>query len=90
MFVEIADEDDPTVSSMEGISKLCEQLDLDPLEDIRVLVLLWKLGANEKPAQISKQEVSNDSYLGCSFVNANSVVLYGLLALYSGFKVARN
>lgn len=60
IFVEIADVDDPTVSSMEGISKLCEQLDLDPLEDIRVLVLLWRLGANDKPAQISKQEVSKD------------------------------
>ena len=41
---------------LEGISKLCEALDLDPLEDIRVLVLLWKLGSNEKPAQISKTE----------------------------------
>ena len=44
---------------MEGISSLCEKLNLDPLEDIRVLVLLWKLGANEKPAQITKDEVSD-------------------------------
>mmetsp|Transcript_16914 Transcript_16914/g.47471 ORF Transcript_16914/g.47471 Transcript_16914/m.47471 type:complete len:221 (+) Transcript_16914:274-936(+) len=56
MFQQFADEDDPTALSMEGICKLCEQLGLDPLEDIRVLVLLWKLGAEEKPAQISKSE----------------------------------
>ena len=40
-----------------GISKLCEKLELDPLEDIRVLVLLWKLGAVKKPAEINKEEV---------------------------------
>jgi DCN1-like protein 1/2 len=56
LFQEIADEEDPHVASMEGISKLCDQLELDPLEDIRILVLLWKLGANEKPGQINKEE----------------------------------
>ena len=54
--MEIADEDDPTVAGMDGIVKLCEQMDLDPLEDIRVLVLLWKMGSKEKPGQISKDE----------------------------------
>ena len=39
-----------------GICKLCEQLDIDALEDVRVLVLLWKLGANKKPAEIQKEE----------------------------------
>lgn len=39
-----------------GICKLCEQLGLDPLEDVRVLVLLWKLGANKKPAEIQRDE----------------------------------
>lgn len=39
-----------------GICKLCEQLELDPLEDVRVLVLLWKMGANKKPAEIQKDE----------------------------------
>mmetsp|Transcript_27524 Transcript_27524/g.39425 ORF Transcript_27524/g.39425 Transcript_27524/m.39425 type:complete len:167 (-) Transcript_27524:600-1100(-) len=56
LFEEICDEDDPNVAGMEGICKLCEQLNLDPLEDIRVLVLLYKLGANKKPAEISKEE----------------------------------
>jgi hypothetical protein len=39
-----------------GICKLCERLDLDPLEDVRVLVLLWKMGANKKPQEIQKEE----------------------------------
>jgi hypothetical protein len=56
LFQEIADEDDPTVAGMEGISGLCDHLELDALEDIRILVLLWKLGSKEKPAQITKEE----------------------------------
>lgn len=55
LFDEIADDDDPTVAGMEGISILCEKLEIDPLEDIRILVLLWKMGSKEKPAQISKR-----------------------------------
>lgn len=58
MFTMISDEEDPTIASMEGICKLCEALGIDALEDIRVLVLLWQLGANDKPAQINKDEVS--------------------------------
>mmetsp|Transcript_15332 Transcript_15332/g.33240 ORF Transcript_15332/g.33240 Transcript_15332/m.33240 type:complete len:255 (+) Transcript_15332:62-826(+) len=56
MFEELCDEDDPGAASMEGICKLCEQLNIDALEDVRVLVLLWKLGANKKPAEIQKEE----------------------------------
>mmetsp|Transcript_13396 Transcript_13396/g.28978 ORF Transcript_13396/g.28978 Transcript_13396/m.28978 type:complete len:257 (-) Transcript_13396:197-967(-) len=56
MFAELCEEDNPDAANMEGICKLCEQLDLDPLEDVRVLVLLWKLGANKKPAEIQKGE----------------------------------
>jgi hypothetical protein len=69
LFLRIADEDDPQIASMEGICKLCEDLDLDPLEDVRVLVLLWKLGANEKPAQISKVEWMQ----GCNKLQIDSV-----------------
>ena len=65
----LADEDDPHVAGMEGISKLCEELEIDPLEDIRVLVLLWKLGANDKPAQINKEEWM----LGCQKLQADSI-----------------
>ena len=40
---------------MEGISTFCDQLGLD-IEDIRILLLLWKMNAVEKPAQISREE----------------------------------
>jgi hypothetical protein len=39
-----------------GIFVLGEKLGMDATEDIRILVLLWKMGCSEKPAQISKQE----------------------------------
>ena len=67
LWLEIADEG--TVASMEGISVLCEKLDLDPLEDIRVLVLLWKLEATSKPAQITKDEWMK----GCERLQVDSV-----------------
>lgn len=54
LWTEIADEG--TWASMEGISVLCDKLGIDALEDVRVLVLLWKMEANSKPAQISKDE----------------------------------
>lgn len=55
-----------------GISNLCEKLNIDPLEDIRVLVLLWKMGANEKPAQISKQEWMQ----GCAKLQVDSIAKF--------------
>lgn len=55
LFDSIADPDDPSIATMEGISTLCDQLELD-IEDIRILVLLWKMNAVDKPAQISKEE----------------------------------
>lgn len=83
LFQEIADEDDDQVAGMEGISKLCEKLNIDPLEDIRVLVLLWKMGANEKPAQISKQEWMQ----GCAKLQADSIAKFEsiLPSLDTGF-----
>jgi len=56
MFAEIADPDDPTTANMEGIFTLGEKLGMDATEDIRILVLLWKMGCREKPAQLQKQE----------------------------------
>ena len=55
MFADICDPDDPSVATMEGICTLCEQIGLD-IDDIRIFVLLWKMNAVEKPAQISKTE----------------------------------
>jgi len=69
MFQEIAEESDPSIASMEGICNLCEKLDLNAEEDIRVLVLLWKLGSKEKPAQISKEEWMN----GCNRLQVDSI-----------------
>jgi len=83
MFDNIADEDDPYVAGMEGISMLCDDLGIDALEDIRVLVLLWKLGANEKPAQISKEEWKK----GCIELRVDSMAKFKALlpALDTGF-----
>lgn len=66
-----------------GISKLCDDLGIDPLEDIRILVLLWKLGANEKPAQISKEEWKK----GCIKLQVDSIKKFQALlpALDTGF-----
>jgi hypothetical protein len=55
IFSEFADPEDPKVATMEGISILCDRISLD-IEDIRILALLWKMNAVEKPAQISKKE----------------------------------
>jgi hypothetical protein len=69
LFQEFSEEDDPNVIGMDGIVKLCEQLDLDPFEDQRVLVLLWKLGSKDKPAQISKEEFLS----GCDKLQVYSI-----------------
>ena len=42
-----ADEEDPDVITMDGISKLSGDLGLDPSSDVRVLVLLWRLGKSK-------------------------------------------
>mmetsp|Transcript_19543 Transcript_19543/g.33310 ORF Transcript_19543/g.33310 Transcript_19543/m.33310 type:complete len:267 (+) Transcript_19543:112-912(+) len=83
LFEEICDEDDPNVAGMEGICKLCEQLNLDPLEDVRVLVLLHKLGAKKKPAEISKEEFMT----GCNKLQLDSIDKFTnfLPALDTGF-----
>mmetsp|Transcript_10112 Transcript_10112/g.10200 ORF Transcript_10112/g.10200 Transcript_10112/m.10200 type:complete len:224 (-) Transcript_10112:633-1304(-) len=51
-----SDPDDPDCMTMEGIGKLCEDLGIDPQSDVRILVLLWRLGAVSTPGQISKEE----------------------------------
>ena len=83
IFAELADEEDPTVIELDGIATLCEKLDLDPESDIRILVLLWKLGSNEKPAQISKEEFMD----GCHNLQLDSIEKFRNLlpALDTGF-----
>eukprot|EP00978_Attheya_sp_CCMP212_P032924 scaffold130517_cov58-Attheya_sp.AAC.3 len=59
MFDSLAEEDNPYVVSMEGITTLCESLEIDPMEDIRILVLLWKMGANAQPGHINRDEADS-------------------------------
>lgn len=56
MFAEIADADDPTSCSAEGLLSLGDKVGLDATEDIRILVLLWKLDCGEKPGVVQKDE----------------------------------
>ena len=87
LFDDICDPEDHSVATMEGISNLCEKLDLDPLEDIRVLVLLWKLEASEKPGQISREEWM----AGCKKLGADSIAKFQSLlpSLDTGFLAER-
>ena len=59
LFQKYVDEDDPDSISMDGISKLSEDIGIDPSSDIRLLVLLWRLGASSKPGIITKTEFIN-------------------------------
>jgi DCN1-like protein 1/2 len=85
MFDAIAEEDDPDIATMEGISNLADELNIDPLEDIRILVLLHKLGANAKPGQIRRDEWSK----GCETLSTDTIEKFkGLLpSLDTGFMV---
>jgi len=69
MFADIADEANPEIATMEGLAKLCEDIQIDPYEDVRVLVLLWKLGSNKKPGQITKQEWAQ----GCKKLEVDTI-----------------
>eukprot|EP00560_Eucampia_antarctica_P005583 CAMPEP_0197832316 /NCGR_PEP_ID=MMETSP1437-20131217/14246_1 /TAXON_ID=49252 ORGANISM="Eucampia antarctica, Strain CCMP1452" /NCGR_SAMPLE_ID=MMETSP1437 /ASSEMBLY_ACC=CAM_ASM_001096 /LENGTH=265 /DNA_ID=CAMNT_0043435635 /DNA_START=31 /DNA_END=828 /DNA_ORIENTATION=+ len=84
LFNDLADNDDPTIISMEGISNFCDQLNIDVCSDIRIMVLLWKLGAGkEKPQQISKTEWCE----GCVNLETESIVQFRNLlpSLETGF-----
>jgi hypothetical protein len=84
LFLQYADEEDAMNSAnMEGISLLCEQMDIDPMEDIRILVLLWKMGANEKPGMITREEWMT----GCHRLQVDSVAKFQSLlpSLETGF-----
>lgn len=78
-FGSYADEEDPEIISMEGIAKICESMEIDPSSDVRCLVMMWKLGANAKPGQISKEEFVK----GCEKLNVTDA--NGLKALLPTF-----
>lgn len=56
---------------------------MDPLEDVRILVLLWKMGAKDKPGTISKTEWM----AGCQSLSADRLDQFqGLIpSLDTGF-----
>mmetsp|Transcript_8178 Transcript_8178/g.9962 ORF Transcript_8178/g.9962 Transcript_8178/m.9962 type:complete len:277 (-) Transcript_8178:372-1202(-) len=56
LFERYADEDEGVIT-MDGLSQLAEDLDIDPTTDTKLLVLCWRLGA-EKPGCIQKEEWS--------------------------------
>lgn len=76
---------DPDIASMEGICSLCtEHLNIDPMTDIRILVLLWKMNVGrEKSAHVTRQEWIE----GCETLGVDSIkALEGLLpSLDTGF-----
>lgn len=57
LFALYASEDDPELMDLEGISAFAEDVGLEA-DDIRLIVLLWKLGAaaSGKPGTMSKRE----------------------------------
>jgi hypothetical protein len=83
LFDAYADPDDPDVITMEGLEKLCEELGIDPATDIRILVLMWRMGAIAKPGCISKSEWCS----GMKKVNSDSLsdIKQKLPALDPGF-----
>lgn len=70
MFHSISeDPDDPnSVIDMEGIARLGEKIGIDATEDIRILVLLWKMDCKEKPGSITLSEWTN----GCEALGIDS------------------
>ena len=56
---------------MEGISNLSQALSIDPTSDVRILALMWRLGACSKPGQISLSEFETGMQrLGCESVES--------------------
>ena len=56
LFSTFADEDDPDQMGMENIAAFSEKLGVDPMTDVRLLVLMWRLKATTKPGTILRKE----------------------------------
>jgi Cullin binding len=70
-------------SIFSGIATIGEKLGIDVLEDIRILVLLWKMDCNEKPGCITAEEWTK----GCDKLRVDSwdALKKQLPALDTGF-----
>jgi len=83
----LAEPDDDTIATMEGVCKFCELIEIDAMEDIRILVLLWKMEVGEdRPAQITRDEWKK----GCMKLNIDTIEKFKQLlpTLDTGFLVA--
>ena len=56
LFSTLADEDDPDQMGLENIAAFSEKLGIDPMTDVRLLVLMWRLKATTKPGTILRKE----------------------------------
>ena len=65
LFNKYADPENPFAINAEGISKFADDLEIDPTTDLRILVLLHRMGANSKPGEISQAEWNE----GCRKLN---------------------
>lgn len=66
----LVDQEDEMIATMEGISAFCDLLEIDALEDIRIMVLLWKMDVGkDKPQQITREEWRE----GCELLNVDSL-----------------
>ena len=79
LFDSLADEDDREQITMEGISKIAESLSIDASSDVRILVLVWKLGSKAKPGTITREEFV------AGMTNLNTDSLAGLQSLLPTF-----
>lgn len=59
IFDRFADVHEPTLIKMDGIINLCSEIGMDAASDVRVLVMLFKLGAVSTPGAISSTEFTN-------------------------------
>ena len=79
LFAKYAAADDGSVMDMEGISNLSQALSIDPTSDVRILALMWRLGACSKPGQISLSEFeAGMQRLGCETLESLAPVTPGL------------
>mmetsp|Transcript_27380 Transcript_27380/g.54680 ORF Transcript_27380/g.54680 Transcript_27380/m.54680 type:complete len:227 (+) Transcript_27380:174-854(+) len=56
MFSKYASADDPFSLDMDCLGSFFDDLGMDPTEDVRCLVLMWRMGAEAKPGEISQAE----------------------------------
>jgi hypothetical protein len=59
LFNSFADVEDSDIMTLEGISKFGELLNIDASTDVKILMILFRLGALSKPGSITRKEFEN-------------------------------